>query len=161
MPPLAIGRRISYRPTRSGTPAEVRTTDALTAGSPPQRTTPSVLAFPGVRGASLLVFVAAAGLCGCTYDIPGLATDAGSRDAASVEASATGDAGADAGATDGTTPQGDGAAGPTVYSDLGDTSKWQVFDTAPVTGGTGESFGGGSFDGRYVYLAPSTGATSY
>jgi hypothetical protein len=115
-----------------------------------------------VRSASLLVLAAAASSYACTYDIPDLAAaDGGSRDAATVEASAGGDAGADAGPSDGTTPQGDAPVVPPVYSDLSDTSKWQVFDTAPVTGGTGESFGGGSFDGRYVYLAPSTGATSY
>ena len=120
-----------------------------------------MLDFPGVRSASLLVFAAAAGLHACTYDIPDLVTSAGSRDAAGIESSAPGDAAVDAGAADGTTSPGDATAAPPIYSDLGDTSKWQVFDTAPVTGGTGESFGGGSFDGRYVYLAPSTGATSY
>ncbi len=111
-----------------------------------------------MRGASLLVVVALAS--GCTYDIPGLLSDAG--DTQSVgDGSVTPhpDGGGDGGASDATTGT-DAPTGPTVYSDFDDLTKWDVFDTEGVTNGP-EGFGGGAFDGRYVYFAPSGGASSF
>src|ERR1700722_16641962 len=128
MPPLAIGRRISYRPTRSGAPVGMRS--ALTAGARAQRTTRRVLAFLRVRTASLLV-VAAVG-SGCTYDIPGLVTRGGPDAASAADGPTTthpDDSGVDA------TGGGDAATGPTVYSDFGDLTKWEVFDTYSLTNG--------------------------
>ena len=41
----------------------------------------------------------------------------------------------------------------TIYSALADTSKWSQFRVASVAN-RDSRFGGGTFDGRYVYLAP-------
>jgi hypothetical protein len=43
------------------------------------------------------------------------------------------------------------AGPPTTFSSLGDTSKWEFFDLAPLAKMQG--YLGGSFDGRYVYFA--------
>ncbi len=110
-----------------------------------------------MQSASLLFFAAV--VSGCTYDIPDLEPGpdgSSTRDGAPGLDSPTG--GMDSG-FDGTTTH-DGAGGPTVYSDFGDLTKWSAFDTSLVTNGP-ESFGGGAFDGRYVYFAPSGGASSF
>src|SRR5215471_15254561 len=53
------------------------------------------------------------------------------------------DAGADA--------NGDEVPPPTNFSSLGDPTKWQFFDLAPLPKTTG--YAGGAFDGRYAYFA--------
>jgi hypothetical protein len=108
-----------------------------------------------VRSASLLVVAAV--VSGCTYDIPELVTD-GAHDAASAADGPTTTHPVDGGVD--STTSGDAATGPTVYSDFGDVTKWTAFDTSLVTNGP-ESFGGGAFDGRHVYFAPSGGASSF
>jgi hypothetical protein len=111
-----------------------------------------------VQSASLLVLAAA--VSGCTYDIPNLAASGAAHDASTAGDGATmlDAAGTHPGSD--AMPTGDAATGSTVYSDIGDPSKWEVFDTSLATG-TAESFAGGTFDGRYVYFAPSVGASWY
>jgi hypothetical protein len=78
-------------------------------------------------------------------DDGGIGVDAGGDDAgANDDASANVDSGAD------------GGSGP--WHDITDSTAWSFFDVQTAVAGSG--FGGGAFDGRYVYFAPSGGASN-
>ena len=114
-----------------------------------------MLPFDSVRRASLVLGVA--GLFSCTFDIPDVVPrDGGAlRDTSAVADAASDGTGPTDGTTDGTT---DGPVG-TVYNDMTLAANWKIFDTAGVTGGGSvQTYTGGTFDGRYVYLAPAAGA---
>jgi hypothetical protein len=60
---------------------------------------------------------------------------------------------------DAQSPRGDGAGEPIVYSEFTDPAKWTFFDLRNVN--VSLAFAGtGTFDGQYVYLAPTSGVVA-